>query len=75
MDDFEKQIPASACRKKKIACSTNEIEKKILHYRKEEKKMLQCYFIIQRALENSHSSLGPSSFVSTMDRNHSYRIG
>ena len=24
--DFEKKIPASACRKKKIACSTNVIE-------------------------------------------------
>ena len=27
MDDFEKKFPASPCRKKKIACSTNEIEK------------------------------------------------
>ena len=27
VDDFEKKIPASACRKKKIACSTNVIEK------------------------------------------------
>ena len=25
--DFEKQIPASACRKKRIACSTNGIKK------------------------------------------------
>jgi len=25
--DFEKKFPASACRKKRIACSTNEIEK------------------------------------------------
>ena len=25
--DFEKKFPASACRKKKIACSTNVIEK------------------------------------------------
>ena len=24
--DFEKQIPASSCRKKKIVCSTNVIE-------------------------------------------------
>ena len=24
--DFEKKIPASACRKKKIACSTNVVE-------------------------------------------------
>ena len=27
MGDFEKKNPASACRKKKIACSTNVIEK------------------------------------------------
>ena len=26
MDDFEKKIPISACRKKKIACSKNVIE-------------------------------------------------
>ena len=26
MGDFEKNFPASACRKKKIACSTNVIE-------------------------------------------------
>ena len=26
VSDFEKKIPASACRKKKIACSTNVIE-------------------------------------------------
>ena len=27
MGDFEKKFPASACRKKKIVCSTNVIEK------------------------------------------------
>ena len=27
MGDFEKKFPPSACRKKKIACSTNVIEK------------------------------------------------
>ena len=26
MGDFEKKFPASACQKKKIACSTNVIE-------------------------------------------------
>ena len=26
VSDFEKKIPASACRKKKIACSTNVVE-------------------------------------------------
>ena len=44
MDDFEKKFPASPCRKKKIACSTNEIEKKFLHCCKQEKKILQSYF-------------------------------
>ena len=45
--DFEKKIPASACRKKKIACSTNVIEslwekkgKNILPTRLLEKKFL-----------------------------------
>ena len=28
--DFEKKIPASACRKKKIACSTNVIESQMV---------------------------------------------
>ena len=37
MGDFEKQFPASACSKKKIACSTNEIEKKFLHCCKQDK--------------------------------------
>ena len=45
--DFEKKFPASACRKKKIACSTNVIEsvwekreKNILPTRLLEKKIL-----------------------------------
>ena len=45
MGDFEKKFPASACRKKKIACSTNVIEsllekkgKNILPTRLPEKK-------------------------------------
>ena len=46
MVDFEKKIPASACRKKKIASSINVIEKKFLRCCKKEKKMLQSYFII-----------------------------
>ena len=47
MGDFEKKFPASACRKKKIACSTNVIEslwekkgKNILPTRLLEKKVL-----------------------------------
>ena len=50
MGDFEKKFPASACWKKKIASSTNDIEKKFLHCYKQEKKMLQSYFI--GALQN-----------------------
>ena len=46
MGDFEKKIPASACWKKKIACSTNEIEKKSCTGTSKKKKMLQSYFII-----------------------------
>ena len=46
MGDFEKKIPASACWKKKITCSTNEIEKKIIALLQARKKMLQSYFII-----------------------------
>ena len=45
MVDFAKKIPASACRKKKIASSINVIEKKFLRCCKKE-KMLQSYFII-----------------------------
>ena len=47
MGDFEKKIPEIACRKKKIACSTNVIEslwekkgKNILSTRLLEKKIL-----------------------------------
>ena len=40
VDDFEKKIHASACRKKKIACSTNVIEKNIPPTRLLEKKIL-----------------------------------
>ena len=50
MGDFEKKFPASACWKKQIACSINDIEKKFLHCCKQGKKMLQSYFI--GALQN-----------------------
>ena len=46
MGDFQKKFPASACRKTKIACSTDVIEKKFLRCSKKEKKVLQSYFII-----------------------------
>jgi len=44
VDDFEKKFPASPCQKKKIACSTNEIEKKFLNCCKQEKKNVAKLF-------------------------------
>ena len=59
VDDFLKKFPASPRRKKKIACSTNEIEKKFLHCCKQEKKMLQSYFIIPGGLYKIPAKLQP----------------
>ena len=59
VDDFEKKFPASPCQKKKIACSANEIEKKILHCCRQEKKMLQSYFIIPGGLYKIPAKLQP----------------
>ena len=56
MDDFQKKVPASPCQKKKIACSTNEIEIKFLHCCKQEKKMLQSYFISPGGLYKNNPS-------------------
>ena len=47
---LKKKIPASACWKKKIACSTNDIEKNSCTAASKKKKMLQSYFI--GALQN-----------------------
>ena len=44
MDDFEKKFPASACWKKKIACSTNDIEKNILALLQARKKNVAKLF-------------------------------
>ena len=53
MDDFEKKFPASLCRKEKIACSTNEIEKKILALLQARKKNVAKLFHHSRgALQN-----------------------
>ena len=62
--DFEKKFPASPCRKKKIACSTNEIEKKFLHCCKQEKKCCKAISSFQgdftKFQQNcNHSSLAP----------------
>ena len=45
MGDFEKKFSASACWNKKIACSTNDIEKNACTAASKKKKMLQSYFI------------------------------
>ena len=46
MGDFEKNFLQALCWKKKIACSTNEIEKILALLQARKKKMLQSYFII-----------------------------
>ena len=54
--DFEKNFPASACRKKKIACSTNVIEKNFCAAVRKKKKMLQSYFIIPGGFTKSQQN-------------------
>ena len=60
--DFEKNFPASACRKKKIACSTNVIEKKFLRCCKKEKKNVAKLFHhsggLYKIAAKLHHSLG-----------------
>jgi len=58
VDDFEKKFPASPCRKKKIPCSTNEIEKNSCTAASK-KKMLQSYFIIPGGLYKIPAKLQP----------------
>ena len=65
--DFEKKFPASACRKKKIACSTNVIEKKFLRCCKKEKKMLQSYFIIPGVFKKSQQNCNHSFPLLTLN--------
>ena len=64
VDDFEKKFPASPCQKKKIACSTNEIEIKFLHCCKQQKKCCKAISSFQGDFTKSqqncnHSSLAP----------------
>ena len=58
--DFEKKFPASACRKKKIACSTNVIEKNSCAAVRKKKKMLQSYFIIPGGFTKSQQNCNHS---------------
>ena len=50
--DFEKKIPASACRKKKIACSTNVIEKNSCAAVRKKKKCCKAISSFREALQN-----------------------
>jgi len=52
-DDFEKKNPASACRKKKIACSTKGVLKKILQCcKKETKKAISRFMLLYKIPAN-----------------------
>ena len=55
--DFEKKFPASACRKKKIACSTNVIESL---WEKREKKILPTILLGKKILVDQKSPTPPS---------------
>ena len=52
MDDFEKKFPASPCRKKKIACSTNEIEKNSCTAASKKKNVAKLFHHPRGTLQN-----------------------
>ena len=52
MDDFEKKFPASPCRKKKIACSTNEIEKILALLQARKKNVAKLFHHSRGTLQN-----------------------
>ena len=56
MGDFEKKFPASACRKKKIACSTNVIESL---WEKREKNILPTRLLEKKILDDQKSQTPP----------------
>ena len=57
MGDFEKKFPASACRKKKIACSTNVIESL---WEKREKNILPTILLEKKFLMTRNHPPPPS---------------
>ena len=67
MGDFEKKFRASACRKKKIACSTNVIEKNSCAAVRKKKKMLQSYFIIPGVFKKSQQNCNHSLPLLTLN--------
>ena len=67
MGDFEKQIPASACRKKKDCMQHKCNRKKFLRCCKKEKKMLQSYFIIPGVFKKSQQNCNHSLPLLTLN--------
>ena len=57
VSDFEKKIPASACRKKKIACSTNVIESL---WEKREKSILPTRLLEKKFLMTRNQPTNPT---------------
>ena len=77
MGDFEKKFPASPYRKKKIACSTNVIEKNSCTAVRK-KKMLQSYFIILGGFTNPNKTaiiLFSSEFKQRLPHNLEIQYG
>ena len=52
MADFEKKFPASPCQKKKIACSTNEIEKILALLQARKKNVAKLFHHSRETLQN-----------------------
>ena len=67
MGDFEKKFRASACRKKKIACSTNVIEKNSCAAVRKKKKMFERYFIIPGVFKKSQQNCNRSLPLLTLN--------
>ena len=64
--DFEKKIPASACRKKQIACSTNVIEKNSCTAVRKKKNVAKL-FHHSRGLYKIPAKLQPFSSLATFE--------
>ena len=56
MGDFEKKFPASACRKKKIACSTNVIKS----LREKKGKNILPTILLEKKILDDQKSLTPT---------------
>ena len=56
MGDFETKFPASVCWKKKIACSTNEIEKNIALLQARKKNVAKLFHHSYGYLQNPNKT-------------------